>query len=67
METRRRIKHKREEEDQIEAVSKEDQAKKDLELMRKLLLNALFARRITMIVVVVGLENVLVVTIQITW
>ena len=66
METRKRrriFNHKREEEDQIKAMVEEDQAKKDLEVMKKPLLDTLFTRRTTIIVVVASLDNVLVVRI----
>ena len=69
METRRRriVSHKREDADQIKVMVEEDQAKKDLEVMKKPLLDALFVRRTTMTVAVAGLDNVLAARIQITW
>ena len=55
---RRTIKHKREEEDQIGVMVKEDQANIDLEAMIKPLLDTLFARRTTMTAVITSLDNV---------
>ena len=60
---KRRISHKGEEEDQIKATIKENQAKKDLKAMIKSLFYALFARRTTMTMVIISLKNVPVVRI----